>query len=69
MLNIKHILFDFFIEKGLSEETASFLNMIGLLLGVIIVVFAIDYVTKRFLWRFSSAVAKRTKTNFDNIED
>jgi miniconductance mechanosensitive channel len=67
VLNIKHILFDFFIDKGLSEETASFLNMIALLLGVIIVVFAIDYVTKRFLWRFSSAVAKRTKTNFDNI--
>lgn len=67
MLNIKHILYDFLIEKGLSKDTASFLNMLVLLIAVIVVAFAIDYVTKRLLWRFSSGVAKRTKTDFDNI--
>ncbi len=67
MLNIKHILYDFLIEKGLSKDIASFLNMLVLLIAVIVVAFAIDYVTKRLLWRFSSGVAKRTKTDFDNI--
>jgi len=67
VLNIKHILYDFLIEKGLSKDTASFLNMLVLLIAVIVVAFAIDYVTKRLLWRFSSGVAKRTKTDFDNI--
>ncbi|WP_178988467.1 mechanosensitive ion channel family protein [Winogradskyella schleiferi] len=41
--------------------------MLVLLIAVIVVAFAIDYVTKRLLWRFSSGVAKRTKTDFDNI--
>ena len=67
MLNIRHYLYDFLIDKGISKDTASYLNMVALLLGVIIVAFSIDYVTKRLLWRFSSGVAKRTKTNFDNI--
>lgn len=67
MLNLKHILYDFFIEKGLSITTAKYLNMLGLLLALLIIAFIIDYITKRILWRFSAGVAKRTKTNFDNI--
>ena len=67
MLNIRHYLYDFLIDKGISKDTASYLNMVALLIAVIIVAFLIDYVTKRLLWRFSSGVAKRTKTNFDNI--
>jgi miniconductance mechanosensitive channel len=67
VLNIKHILYDFFIDKGLSENTAKYLNMLGLLIALVIIAFVVDYITKRVLWRFSSSVAKRTKTNFDNI--
>ncbi|MUU77133.1 mechanosensitive ion channel family protein [Winogradskyella endarachnes] len=67
MLNIKHFLYDFFIDKGLSKNTSEYLNMLGLLIALAMIAFAVDYVTKRLLWRFSSSVAKRTKTNFDNI--
>ncbi|MFC0605669.1 mechanosensitive ion channel family protein [Winogradskyella pulchriflava] len=67
MLNIKHYLYDFLIEQGLSENVAKYLNMIGLLLALLIVAFVIDFITKRILWRFSAGVAKRTKTNFDDI--
>ena len=67
MLNIKHFFYDFLIDKGISVDTASVLNMLVLLFIVIIAAFVIDYVTKRILWRFSSGVAKRTRTNFDNI--
>ena len=67
MLNIRHYFYDFLIEKGITTDTASYLNMIALLIAVVIVAFSIDYVTKRLLWRFSSGIAKRTKTNFDNI--
>ena len=67
MLNIRHFIYDFLIDKGLSVDTASYLNMLALLFIVLIVAFTIDYITKRLLWRFSSGVAKRTKTNFDNI--
>lgn len=67
MLNIKHILFDFLIDKGLSENTAMYLNMLGMLLALLLLAFIVDYITKRLLWRFSAGVAKRTKTNFDDI--
>ncbi|REG86161.1 mechanosensitive ion channel family protein [Winogradskyella sediminis] len=67
MLNIKHTLFDFLVEQGISEDTAIYLNMFGLLLALVLIAFIVDYVTKRLLWRFSSSVAKRTKTDFDNI--
>ena len=67
MLNIRHILYNFLIEKGISENTAMYLNMLGLLIALLIGVFIVDYITKRLLWRFSAGVAKRTKTDFDNI--
>jgi miniconductance mechanosensitive channel len=41
--------------------------MLGLLIALLIGVFIVDYITKRLLWRFSAGVAKRTKTDFDNI--
>ena len=67
MLNIRHYIYDFLIEKGLSENTAGFLNMLALFCIIVFLAFAIDYVTKRLLWRLFSGVAIRTKTNFDNI--
>lgn len=67
MLNIRHYIYDFLIEKGLSVSTASLLNMLVLLFTVTVIAFTIDYITKRLLWRFSAGVAKRTKTNFDDI--
>lgn len=67
MLNLRHYIYDLLIEKGFSENSAKFLNMLGLLIALLIIAFVVDYITKRFLWRFSSGVAKRTKTNFDDI--
>lgn len=67
MQNIKHFIYDFLIDKGFSETTAIYLNMLGLLLALLLIAFVVDYVTKRLLWKFSSGVAKRTKTDFDDI--
>ena len=64
---MKHFLYDIFIENGMSEKWATYLNMIALVIGLLIFVFIIDYITKRLLWRFSAGIAKRTKTNFDDI--
>ncbi|MEP5254169.1 MAG: mechanosensitive ion channel domain-containing protein [Winogradskyella arenosi] len=67
MLNIKHFLYDFLVAEGLPENVAKYLNMLGLLLALLLIAFIVDYITKRFLWRFSAGIAKRTKTDFDNI--
>ena len=67
MPNIKHFIYDFLIDKGFSETTAIYLNMLGLLLALLFIAFVVDYITKRLLWKFSAGVAKRTKTDFDDI--
>jgi len=67
MLNIKHFVYDLLIDKGISEQTATYLNMLAMLLGILLIAFSVDFVTKRILRKFSASVAKRTKTNFDDI--
>jgi len=67
MLNIRRYLYDLLLEKGFTETTAKYLNMLALLLVLLLIVFIVDFITKRLLLRFSSGLAKRTKTNFDDI--
>lgn len=67
MDNLKHYVYDILVNKGVSANTAKHLNMLILLVALLVFAFIIDYVTKRFLWRISSGIAKRTETNFDNI--
>jgi len=64
---MRHLIYDFLISQGLAESTAALLNMFLLLIGLILMAFIIDYITKRVLWRVSETIAKRTKTNFDDI--
>lgn len=64
---MKHVIYDFLISNGLNEQTAAFLNMLGLLIGLVVVATVIDLITKRVLWKISERVANRTKTNFDDI--
>jgi len=64
---MKHFLYDILVERGISESTATYLNMLVLLFLLLLVAFVIDFITKRLLWRFSKSVAARTKTTFDDI--
>ena len=64
---MRHFIYDILVSKGLSESTAAFLNMIILLIGLLIVAFIIDFITKRILWKISEGIASRTSTNFDDI--
>ena len=67
MLSIRHYIYDLLVERGVSDNTAQYLNMLALLIGLLIIAFIVDYITKRILWKFSASIANRTKTNFDNI--
>ncbi|WP_426430366.1 mechanosensitive ion channel family protein [Winogradskyella sp. HB-48] len=67
MLNIRHYIYDLLVERGVSEATAQYLNMLALLVGLLFIALIIDYITKRILWKFSASIANRTKTNFDDI--
>ncbi|GAB4164241.1 MAG: mechanosensitive ion channel [Winogradskyella sp.] len=67
MLSIRHYIYDLLLERGFSENTAQYLNMLSLLIALLIIAFIVDFITKRILWRFSAGIARRTKTNFDDI--
>ncbi|ARV08520.1 mechanosensitive ion channel protein MscS [Winogradskyella sp. PC-19] len=64
---MKHYIYDLLIDNGFAVDTAKYLNMLALLIALLIVAFIIDFVTKRVLRRFSSSIARRTKTDFDDI--
>ena len=64
---MKHYIYDLLIEKGMSINNAKYMNMLALLIALLLIAFVIDFITKRVLIRFSTSIAKRTKTNFDDI--
>ncbi len=67
MDKLRHSIYDLLVSNGVSEGTAAYLNMIILLVGIIIIAVIVDYITKRILRRTAAGIAKRTKTNFDDI--
>ncbi|SDS35618.1 miniconductance mechanosensitive channel [Formosa sp. Hel1_31_208] len=67
MKNLRHLLYDYFVEAGLSESTAQYLNMLVLLLALLIILFIIDFIIKRILVNMFNAFAAKTKSNFDDI--
>ena len=67
MNTITHFIYDYLVNAGLSETSAKYLNMILLLIIALLIVFLIDYIIRKILRIFFSRLAKRTKTNFDDI--
>ena len=63
----KHLLYDYFISLGMSSSTASYLNMLALLIGLFIVIFIIDFIVRRILLTMFSKLAEKSKSNFDDI--
>lgn len=65
--SIKHLIYDYLVSLNVSETTASYLNMIALLIALLIVVFLIDFVIRKILISAFTQFAKKSKTNFDDI--
>ena len=66
-MNFSHLLYDYFIEQGMAESTARYLNALVLLLLAILLVYIIDLVVGRVIRLISVRLARFTKTNFDDI--
>lgn len=67
MERFRHFFYDYFINLGLTEGSAKYLNMLCLLLILAIVLFIIDRITRRLIIKFFEEFSKRTKTNFDDL--
>ncbi|MEW4924441.1 mechanosensitive ion channel domain-containing protein [Algibacter sp. 2305UL17-15] len=64
---LKHVVFDYLVETGLSEQVAQYLNMLILLLGLLLIIVIVDIIIKKLLIGAFSQFAKKSKTNFDDL--
>lgn len=66
-INVSHFLYDYFLELGMAENVARYLNSLSLLIIAIILVFIVDYIVWKVIRVISVRLARYTKTNFDDI--
>ncbi len=64
---ISHIVYDYLTSIGLTESAALYLNMGTLFLTMLLLVFVCDYIIWKLLRAISSQIAKRSRTNFDDL--
>lgn len=62
-----HYLHDFLLEKGVSENYASWVNTIILLVLMLVLVYLLDFIIWKIIRVISARFANKTKTNFDDI--
>ncbi|PKQ44955.1 mechanosensitive ion channel family protein [Confluentibacter flavum] len=67
MDNINHLVYNYLIELGLTDTLAINLNMLALALGLILLVFLVDFLIRKLLIQAFTQFAKRSKTNFDDL--
>jgi len=66
-MNMKHLLYDYLQTIGMSEIAAKYVNMLLLLVGLLILVFSIDFIIRKIILKLFIQFATNTKTNFDNL--
>ncbi|NRA91357.1 MAG: mechanosensitive ion channel family protein [Psychroserpens sp.] len=67
MERYRHFFYDHFVDLGLKELSARYLNMICMAIILAIFLFIADRVTRRIIIKFSETLSKRTKTSFDDL--
>jgi len=67
MENIKHLVYNYLVSAGISENVAKYSNMIVLLIIVLVLVFLIDFIVRKILLQAFTNYARRSRSNFDNF--
>lgn len=67
MNSIQHLIYDYLISAGISNKSAEYLNMIGLLIALIIIVCIVDFITRKLLLQAFTRFAAASKSNFDDL--
>tara|TARA_R110001592_G_scaffold28879_3_gene105266 strand:+ start:7501 stop:8748 length:1248 start_codon:yes stop_codon:yes gene_type:complete len=62
-----HILYNYLISNGFSDSLAKNLNMLNLVVLLLIVVFVIDLISRKFLLKILLHFTDKSKTNFDDL--
>ncbi len=66
MSELSHFFYQYFLELGLTEVSAKYLNMTVLLLIMLIVIVVVDLVIRKFLLNLFTRLSEKTKTHFDD---
>lgn len=67
MNQLSHFFYNYFIKLGLSDIASKYLNMIVLLILLIIFLWIVDLLIRKFLLNFFIKLSERTKTNLDDF--
>ena len=62
-----HFIHEYLVDKGLSEINAAYLNTVLLFILFIAVIALVDYVVWKIIRSATARLARKTKTNFDNL--
>jgi miniconductance mechanosensitive channel len=66
-MKLKHLLYDYIVTIGFSENAAKYVNMAVLLVILLIIVFTVDFLIRKIIRNLFTKLATKTKTNFDNL--
>ncbi|GAK90600.1 small-conductance mechanosensitive channel [Nonlabens ulvanivorans] len=66
-MSMKHFIYDYLVETGMSAVYAKYLNMIILLVALLVIAFLVDYIIKKIFIKLFTQFTVKTKTNFDNF--
>ena len=67
MKTISHFFYDKFILSGMSESLAEYLNMTILLVGLLILLFITDFLTRKIIIATFNRLSEKTNTHFDDL--
>ncbi|NNL82109.1 MAG: mechanosensitive ion channel family protein, partial [Winogradskyella sp.] len=67
MNNLQHFIFDKLVSSGVNETVAIYLNMLALVIALLLFIYVLDTVIRRILRGLSVTIARRTKSNFDDL--
>ncbi len=67
MDKVSHLLYNYLVSIGVSENLAVYINLFTLLLVLIIIIFIIDFITRKILVKFFNEYSEKSKTRFDNF--
>ena len=67
MEQISHIIYDYLVTTGLSEDWSEIVNMLILLVGILLLLSLFDYILQRLLLGVFVRLSNNSKTNFDDL--
>jgi len=66
MEKLSHLLYNYLVSIGVSDNLAVYINLFTLLLILVIIVFIVDLITRKILVKFFTEYSEKSKTRFDN---